>query len=471
MAFWAAQILGAIVVPLNAWWTSQECSFALRDSTPTVLIVDEERFKVIAPRLGGSGIERVIGARFSGALPNGVVSWHDELGYAGSATSSGKTDISPDDVATILYTSGTTGAPKGVVLTQRNHATNLRNTELVAAVAALTTKKAVTSGSQGSLQTFPFFHVGGLSGLYASAAAGRKLVLMYRWDTVEATALIDTERITHISAVPTLLRRLVEHVEPQKRGLSSVVAIASGGAPVPPDLVHQIQEKFGRRISLSNGYGLTETTGAIAFNGGAEYWENPDSVGRAFPGTDLKFVDPATGKELQSGSRGEIWVRGPSVASGYWTNEADTEASFSSGWFRTGDLGYQGTNGMLYVVDRLKDVVIRGGENVYCAEVEAVLQTHPAVGEVAVIGVPHPNYGEEVAAVVEVRAGTSLSEDELKEFATSQLSSFKVPSRVYFVEDGLPRTATGKVLKRILRENYGNTSAGRTAAVRAMGRR
>jgi long-chain acyl-CoA synthetase len=252
-----------------------------------------------------------------------------------------------------------------------------------------------------------------------------------------------------------LLRRLLEYAAKHHLELPSVTGMASGGAPVPPDLIEQIEHQFNRRISPGNGYGLTETTSAIVSNSGVEYFEHPDSVGRAVPGTDTRVIDPDSGRDLgPGGAIGELWFRGPNIVAGYWNKPAETAAAFTDGWFHSGDLGYVSDDGLIYVVDRLKDVVIRGGENVYCAEVEAVLYTHPGVADVAVIGLPHPVYGEEVVAVVEAQPGTPVSPAELQEHAAAHLAQFKVPTQVRFLEGGLPRTATGKVLKRELRERY-----------------
>jgi long-chain acyl-CoA synthetase len=239
------------------------------------------------------------------------------------------------------------------------------------------------------------------------------------------------------------------------RDLSTLLGITSGGAPVPPDLINRIGEQFQAKTMPGNGYGLTETTSAVIINGGMEYLENPDSVGRPVPTADIRIVDDE-GHDRPQGEIGEVWVRGPNVIPGYWRNPTATEAAFGGGWFRTGDLGYVDPTGLYYVVDRKKDVIIRGGENVYCAEVEAMLLAQPEVRDAALIGLPHREYGEEVAAVIQV-AATDLRDnlaEELCERLADRLARFKIPSVVKITETELPRTATGKILKREMRGMY-----------------
>ena len=461
MSFWAVQALGAVAVPLNAWWTGDELAYALGDSKPKLLVADAERAQRVAARRAELGFERVIAVRARHAPPVGVLSWEAELAELDPAATLPEVAIEPEDDATIMYTSGTTGSPKGAIATQRNHITNLRNTELAGAVALEMLGIAMPADppQTNSLQVFPFFHIGGLSGLYICTALGAKLCLMYKWDTAEAVDIIQKESVNSAAMVPTLLRRLLEYAGEHDIALESLGGMAAGGAPVPADLIRRMEHQFERRVSPANGYGLTETTSAVVANSGTEYFAHPDSVGRPAPGADLRIVDPTTGQDQAAGSVGELWFRGPNVVRGYWNKPADTAASFTDGWFHTGDLGYVDGDGLVYVVDRLKDVIIRAGENVYCAEVEAVFFEHPAVADVALIGVPHESWGEEVVAVVEPHAGTTVTEAELQEHVAGRLARFKVPTRIHFVTEPLPRTATGKVLKRDLRDRFSPVSS------------
>jgi long-chain acyl-CoA synthetase len=453
MAFWACQALGAVTVPLNAWWTGPELAYALRDSGAKVVVADGERAERIRPELSSLAVAAVVVARTGSPVP-GTLRWEDVLAAGNGGTELPEADIDTDDDATIMYTSGTTGAPKGAIATHRNHCTNFLNTMLGGAVGlALAAESGTAPAAPPSLcalQTFPFFHIAGLTGLYCYTGFGGKLVLMYKWDTEEAIKLIETERVTAAAMVPTLVRRLLESAGLASRELSSLAGIASGGAPVPPDLITRIESDFNRKVSPANGYGLTETTSAVIANVGAMYFEHPDSVGKAVPGTDVRIVDPG-GLDARIGDIGELWVRGPNVVRGYWNRPTETSEAFTDGWFHTGDLGYIDADGYVYVVDRLKDVVIRGGENVYCAEVENVLFQHPAVFDAAVIGLPDPVLGEEVVAVIQPRPGTGTDVDDLRAFAAVRLAEFKVPTRIVLRDEPLPRNAVGKVLKRELR--------------------
>jgi long-chain acyl-CoA synthetase len=223
-----------------------------------------------------------------------------------------------------------------------------------------------------------------------------------------------------------------------------------GGAPVPPALIDRIEATFDLPVAPANGYGLTETTSAVVANSGSDYLSRPDSVGCCQPGTDVRVVDPASGEDVPEGDVGELWFRGPNTVRGYWNNPEATAAAFTGGWFRTGDLG-RVAGGWVYVVDRMKDVVIRGGENIYCAEVEAALFDHPAIEDATVVGIPHESLGEEAVAVVVPREGASVTAGNLQQHVANRLASFKVPAHVVFRSEPLPRTQSGKVLKRDLR--------------------
>jgi acyl-CoA synthetase (AMP-forming)/AMP-acid ligase II len=300
----------------------------------------------------------------------------------------------------------------------------------------------------GVLLTFPLFHIAGINSLCFATLVGAKLATLYRWDRDAAARLIVEAGLTTAAGVPTVMRDLVENVDEASR----LDGVNMGGAPIPPDLVERIGRLGAGGVAPGNGYGLTETTSAVVMNAGGDYLAHPDSVGRCVPGADLRVVDPATGDDLPDGEIGELWFRGPNIVRGYWNDPEATAEAFIDGWFRTGDLGYV-EDGWVHVVDRLKDVVIRGGENVYCAEVEAALFEHPAVADCAVIGLPHPRLGEEVAAVVNVREPVETT--ELQQHVAARLAAFKVPAHVVVREDPLPRTPTGKVLKRRLREHLG----------------
>jgi long-chain acyl-CoA synthetase len=456
VSWWACQAIGAIAVSLNAWWTGPELAFALADAEPAALLIDGERLERVEPLLPQlKDCKLLVVARRGGAGAGGedfaavVAQPLDELPDA---------DIGPNDLATILYTSGTTGNPKGAMATHRNHVTNLMNSFLGGAVArmvaGITAPPDPNAPQPGALQTFPFFHIGGLTGLYVSAATGTKIALMYKWVPMEGVRLVETYQLSSVAGVPIVVRQLLETARSTGASMASLLGVASGGAPVPPDLIRRIGEQFQAKASPGNGYGLTETTSAVIANGGPDYLAHPDSVGRPVITADARVVDDE-GRDVAEGDVGEIWIRGPNVIPGYWRNPEATEAAFGGGWFRTGDLGYRDETGLYYVVDRKKDVIIRGGENIYCAEVEAALLEHPRVRDAAVVGLPHQDYGEEVAAVIQI-AITDFegAEADILESLTVRLARFKIPTAIRLVEDDLPRTATGKVLKRELRERF-----------------
>ncbi|MZD10514.1 AMP-binding protein, partial [Streptomyces sp. SID5785] len=353
------------------------------------------------------------------------------------------------------YTSGTTGRPKGAVATHHAHIGALTNSLYFAALSAL--GRGLVPG-QGpipvGLLTFPFFHVAAFTGFYRAMAVGGTLVLLRAWDTDTAIGLVRDHGVTAFGGVPTTALQLLARAAELDEDLPTLTSVSTGGAPAPPELVARLTARYGERVEPANGYGLTETLGGVTANFGAQYRTWPQSVGRPAPVVETRIAGP-DGTEAPEGEVGELWLRGQSLISGYWQDPEATGAVFTpDGWFRTGDLARVADGGRVTVVDRIKDMVIRGGENVYCVEVEAALHEHPDVLEAAVFGVPHPVLGEEVAAVVRVRAGAGLGAAEVREFVGRGLAGFKVPAHVVVGEDELPRNATGKVLKRTLRENW-----------------
>ncbi|MFE4450001.1 class I adenylate-forming enzyme family protein [Streptomyces sp. NPDC056796] len=461
IAFWAVQLAGLVAVPLNTWWTEEEFGYALDDCEPKVLLVDAEQL----PKVVGRG--REAGARFvvfhgkGGAeLPEGA-EWYADLPEPDPSAAPPEVEIRPEDDATIIYTSGTTGRPKGAVATQLAQAGAALNPRYQAAASAL--GRGVIPG-QGpapvTLMTFPFFHVAAFTSLYAAMAAGGTLVLMPKWDAGDALRLIRRHGVTHYAGVPATALQLLAEAERAGDGLESLRGLNTGGAAAPPDLVARLTARHGERIEPRNGYGLTETSGGVLANFGAAYRAHPDSVGTPTPVTEVRIAGPG-GETLPDGEAGELWLRGQSLVRGYWRDEAATAGAFTGGWFRTGDLAVV-RDGRVAVVDRITDMVVRGGENVYCVEVESVLHDHPDVEDAAVVGVPHPVLGEEVAAVVRVAPESAVTADALRAYAGRRLAAFKVPAHLLVTWEPLPRNATGKILKRGLRtalEEYALRSA------------
>jgi long-chain acyl-CoA synthetase len=363
-------------------------------------------------------------------------------------------DIEPDDDATIFYTSGTTGNPKGAVSTHRAVVNALMAYGCRASVHA-----AMRGGSPDDPKAFPtsfilvvpLFHVTGCIPVMLSAyAAGNKLVMMYKWNPERALELIEREHVTIFVGVPTMSWDLLESPDFATRDTSSLVSVGGGGAPAPPELVRRVDRGFAK-ARPGIGYGMTETNAYGPQNLADDYVRKPTSAGRTVPIMQLRVVDQQ-GETLPPGEVGEIEFYGPNLIRGYWNNPEATGATFHDGWLRSGDLGRIDDEGFVYVEDRAKDMVIRAGENIYCAEVEAVLYEHPAVYEVAVFGVPHDRLGEELVAAIVLRPGAAVTEDEIKAQVGSRLAAFKVPSRIEFSTEQLPRSASGKILKRELRD-------------------
>jgi len=469
VAFYGALLAGAIVTPLNAWWTGPELEYGLADSGCRAAIVDAERLERIAPHLGACpALAKIYVSRSAGALPPvpaGVrlVALEALLGPSSdwrALPEKALPDVAlgPDDDATIFYTSGTTGKPKGAIGTHRN-------ASVVAMAGTLSPMRNFlrrgepipapdpNARQKGSLLSVPFFHVTGcMSVLNGTIANGGKIVLMHRWDAVRAMELIERERCTSAGGVPTIAWQIIEHPERDRFDLSSLEAVSYGGAPASAELVKRIKEVFPASAP-GIGWGMTETSATFTSHSAEEYVHRPESAGPALPIGEMKIVDEM-GKALPPGQTGELWVRGANVVRGYWNKPEATAQTFVDGWLRTGDIARLDEEGYLYIVDRMKDMLIRGGENIYCIEVESALYSHPAIMDAAVVGIPHKTLGEEPGAVVSLKTGASLSEAELQDYLREQLAAFKVPVRILFCPDMLPRNANGKILKSTLRAMF-----------------
>ena len=454
VAFWAAAALGAIVVPLNAWMTGLELEYCLADSGACLLIADAERVERLLPHRAALRLTATIVARATKPLPPGVVPFEQAMGPANAEATLPAMSIDAEDDATIFYTSGTTGKPKGALGTQRNICTNITSIAFAQARALLRRGEPLpapgTAPKRAALLSVPFFHATGChSTLCPALLNGSKIVLMYRWDPERAMQLMERERVTGFGGVPAMAWQVIEHPAFGRFDLASVDSIAYGGAPSAPELVTRIKERFPKGMA-GNGYGLTETSSVTSQNAAEDYERKPDSAGLVVPVCDVRVVDPA-GADVPQGEVGELWVKGPNVVRGYWNKPEATAETFTEGWLRTGDLVRLDEEGFLYILDRAKDMLIRGGENVYCVEVESALYSHPAIMDAAVIGIPHRVLGEEVGAVVQVKPGAKVGEGELKRHVAAQLAAFKVPVRIELSQDPLPRNANGKILKRELR--------------------
>jgi long-chain acyl-CoA synthetase len=451
VSFAAITSIGAISVSLNAWWTAEELDYALRDSGSTLVIVDGERALRIAPLLGSLPL-RVIAVRSEGALPAGAERWSDAV-VPGAALP--QVDLHADMDATILYTSGTTGHPKGAVSTHRAVLSALQAfacRSLINAAMGVGAKQPNPKPWPTSfILVVPLFHVTGCVPVMLSCfAAGYKLVMMHKWDALLALELIERERVTQFVGVPTQSWDLLECPDFAKRDTSSLASVGGGGAPAPPELVRRVDKSFtAARPGI--GYGMTETNAYGPGNAGDDYLRKPTSCGRVVPVVELRVTDEA-GRVLGPNQVGELWFRGPNLIRGYWNNPEATAETIVDGWLRTGDIGRIDEEGFVYVQDRAKDMVLRAGENVYCAEVEAALYEHPDVYEAAVFGVPHERLGEEVAAAIVPKPGRTIEPDALRGFLAQHLAPFKIPTRIELKAEALPRNPAGKILKRALRD-------------------
>ena len=456
-AFFAITSLGAVAVPLNAWWTGGELAYGLADSGAKLLIADGERHeRLLAHYADLPGVAAVLVARATTPLDGHATRLEEVIGTPHDwATlpdaSLPAAEIAPDDDATIFYTSGTTGAPKGAVGTHRSILTNILSSGFSTARAYVRRGEVPPEASpRVALTVIPMFHVTACSAhMMGSIATGSTTIFMRRWDTVRAMEIIERERVSLTGGVPTIAWQLLEHPDRDRYDLSSLEAIAYGGAPSAPELVRRIHEEFG--ALPANGWGMTETTATVTHHGGEDYLNRPDSAGPPVAVADLRIMDADGAVERPVGDVGELWAKGPMVARAYWNRAEASAATFVDGWVRTGDLARVDDEGFLFIVDRAKDMVIRGGENIYSIEVENVLYAHPAVTDAALVGIPHRTLGEEPAAVVHLAPGEHASEAELQQWVRDRLAAFKVPVAIRFSESTLPRNANGKVLKTELR--------------------
>ena len=455
VVFWSAAAVGAIVVPLNAWMTGGELEYCLADCGAKLLVADDERVQRLLPHLVRLGaLETVLVTRAAEPLAPPLLHFETVTAEAPPDATLPEVAIDPEDDATIFYTSGTTGRPKGALGTHRNICSNITSIGFAGARTLLRRGEPIpepgTAPKRATLLSVPFFHATGCHSVLCPALnAGNKIVLMYRWEPERAMQLIVRERITSFGGVPSMAWQVLEHPAFGRYDLSSVESIAYGGAPSAPELVRRITTKFPA-VMPGNGYGLTETSSVTSHHAAEDYERKPESAGLVIPVCDTRVVDVA-GRDVAPGEIGELWVRGPNVVKGYWNNPDATAASFSDGWLHTGDLVRFDEEGFLYILDRAKDMLIRGGENVYCVEVEDALYSHPAIMDAAVIGIPHRVLGEEVGAVVQVKPGAAVDEPALRHHVAARLAAFKVPVRILLRDEPLPRNANGKILKRDLR--------------------
>ncbi|MEE4203054.1 MAG: class I adenylate-forming enzyme family protein [Halieaceae bacterium] len=462
LAHWAINSIGAVVVGMNAWWVADEMAYALNDSKPKMLIADDRRLATFAEIQGDFPDIKVISVREDNS-PVAATPW--------AATVAADADmpmleIDPDSEACIFYTSGTTGRPKGAQLTHRSCVANIMNVAAMGRIYATTqamvrgvdVTEAVSPPVPAALIATPLFHVTANNCvLQAGSLAGAKYVLMYKWDPVEALKLIEQEKLTTLSAVPMMTRELLAHPDFADYDTSSLTAMGGGGAAMQPDLTGKVASQT-KRAKPTQGYGMTEVSGIITYIAGDIFLARPESCGPLVPTLEGRTID-ADGKPLPAGEIGEICVRGTPVIKGYLNRPEATAETIVDGWLHTGDIGYFDDYGFIFLVDRAKDMILRGGENVYGAEVENAIFDHPAVLECVAFAVPDERLGEEVGAAVHLKDGAMLDAAGLREHLSTKLAAFKIPRYLWFLAEPLPRNANGKFLKRELREVLDPASA------------
>jgi len=452
MTYLATLSIGAVAVSMNAWWTADELDYGLTDSGAKVLVADGERVERTRDATSRLGIA-TIGVRLGPDAANDGVDRWDEVVEPGAPLA--RVAIDPDDDATILYTSGTTGRPKGAVSTHRAIIQALMGFSCKAAIDARRRPEegAGRTGKPVFILIVPLFHVtGNVPVLLGSLASGLKLVIMHKWDPERALQLIEREKVTNFVGVPTQSWDLLEHPAFDSYDTSTLASVGGGGAPAPPQLVDRVANSF-EAAKPSIGYGMTETNAYGPGNSGVDYTTHPTSTGRSTPILEIAIRDPE-GNPVPVGTRGEICMLGPNLIRGYWNKPEATAETFVDGWLRTGDLGRVDADGFVYIEDRAKDMILRGGENVYSAEVEAAIYDHPSVYEAAVFGVAHERLGEEVAAAIVARPGHEIDREELTAFLKERIAGYKVPTKVMTFTEALPRNPAGKILKRDLRDQF-----------------
>ncbi|MCB1842963.1 MAG: acyl--CoA ligase [Halioglobus sp.] len=461
LCYWASVSIGAVVVGINAWWVPEELAYALQDSAPRLLFADGERLQRFAGIKDSMPDMLAVGVRCDDSLGDVARPFSEVLKAEPELP---EVTIHPDDDACIFYTSGTTGHPKGAQLTHRGCTNNILSAvysnltqQLALAKAGKTADNAAPGGKMNVLLTTPLFHVTANNVIaHTHTLLGNKLVHMYKWDAGEALRLIEREKINMLSGVPVMARELLAHPDYASTDTSSLAALGGGGAAVQPDLVEKIESRSA--ATAVSAFGMTEVCGLATGIIGAYFNDRPASVGPVLPIFDVRCVD-ADGRVVGVGETGEVQLKGAQVIKGYINRPDATADTIVHGWLHTGDIGYLDEDGFLYIVDRIKDMVLRGGENIYCAEVESVLFKHEDIAEVAVFSVPDDTLGEEVGAAIYPRDGARLDASALRAYCREHLAAYKIPRYLWVLDNPLPRNASGKFLKRSLQDTLNPEAA------------
>ncbi len=450
IAFTAIMECGGVAVPLNSWGKSAELQQGLEDSAAGVVICDAPRLDYILET--GHAVTTVV------VDPGEQQEAEHRFADAVSAAlTPSPVEVQPSDPAILLFTSGTAGRPKGALFTHDNACQSLMNIELIGAATYLTNTEAMTAQMSAgtpakTLLAVPLFHISGLfSQFIINLRHGRGLYMMYKWDADEALRLVRESGITVLMGAPTMLLDLLAREDVDASDFSAIANLSAGGADTPP-LLHDLYRQKSPDALAGAGWGLTESGGTGAAFTGVFMHERPGSSGFPSPIMEFRFCDE-TGQAVPEGEPGEMWVRSAATISGYVSGETGGEA-FQEGWLQTGDIGYIDSEGLLYICGRAKDMVLRGGENIYPSEVEATLLEHPHCEEVAVVALPDATLGEIPAAVIKTTSGTSLTASEWENWCGQRMAAYKVPAEWRFTDQPLPRNAVNKLLKHTIREQF-----------------
>jgi long-chain acyl-CoA synthetase len=462
VAFWGAQLVGAVVVPINAWLSQSEGRAVLERVRPSLVVVDDERLDLLGETCRAVGA-RIVHVERGAPQAAGVWSWAAAVADRAPSTSGDPVSRAASDTAVVLFTSGTTGRQKGVRLSHENLITTLLSMQLRAQARddarrdqGGTGSDARGAGGKRALVSFPFFHVAGLTTLIFHTVQRNTMVLLERWDPRVAAALVRDERITDTAGPPTLMSELAQELIREGEGPGSLESVGIGGSRASSAQLELLAHLHRAGVVVGSAYGMTETTGAVIVSSGEDLLAGTGSLGRCLPTVGLRIVSPS-GEVLRDGEVGEIQLRGPQMTPGYV--DEDGPSDLVDGWLATGDLGRVTADGRVELTGRQKDVIIRGGENIAASEVEAALETHPAVTESAVIGVPHERYGEVPVAVVLVAEGVSADPEEILAFVATRLAYFKVPVDIRVSHLPLPRNTLGKIQKDEVRRRFFADSA------------
>ncbi|PFA62235.1 long-chain fatty acid--CoA ligase [Bacillus sp. AFS015802] len=442
ISYYGILTIGGIVTQVNPMSVERELIHLLNDSGAETIVVLDRFYPMIQSIQKETKVKTIIVVSFQGENPFSDYTFEEFLKVGDGSNSD--ISIHPEDVAVLQYTGGTTGVSKGVMLTHSNILSNVMQSQLFF-------KESIQTGKERSLSVIPFFHVFGMNScMNLSIYSANEMILLPRFELSEVLLTIKREKPTLFPGVPTMYVAITNHPSAEEYGIHSIKLCNSGSAPMPVELLNQFEKKTGAKIL--EGYGLSEASPTTHCNP-AFAERKPGTVGIGLPSTDYKVVDLATGmKEVPPGDIGELIIKGPQVMKGYWNLPEETAHALRDGWLYTGDIARMDDEGYVSIVDRKKDMIIASGYNVYPREVEEVIYEHPLVQEAVVIGVPDSYRGETVKAVIVLKAGEKVSEQELIRFCQENISSFKVPRIIEF-RDELPKTSVGKILRRALREN------------------